>query len=309
MRFMAMITATSSAPAARVDDVLTAIVDPEYWLNLNPGLSVDGASVTLAGCSPDLAEIDRIAKDVVREGYFQIDQLLPSPVVGRMAEAVRRLHVSGNPPVFAFVYDEFWSLCRLLAPALRRILNANYCQLPDFWVWYVDPVTESAGWPPHREKGHFSVLPGGSPKSLTIWIALTDATPLNGCIYIVPAHLDPPSQHADRRRVPVNMQDVRALPVAAGSVLGWNQAILHWGGRASGRASHPRISMACEFQRGDIEPFSRPLLNPLQPPAFEQRLGLIGMQILQYRNMNGSSETLTDVGERLTGRFLSGKDA
>ncbi len=24
--------------------------------------------------------------------------------------------------------------------------------MPDFWIWYVDPGKEEAGWSPHREK-------------------------------------------------------------------------------------------------------------------------------------------------------------
>ena len=118
----------------------------------------------------------------------------PLRLVRRLEAAVRRLHERRCPPVFAFVYDEFWSVCAKLAPLLGSLLTHDYRQLPDFWVWYVDPQVEASGWRPHRDKGPGSLLPDGSPKSVTVWIPLTDATPLNGCIYVVPSHLDAPSR-------------------------------------------------------------------------------------------------------------------
>lgn len=99
--------------------------------------------------------------------------------------------------------------------------------------------------------------------------------------------------------MPANLQDVRALPAKPGDVLGWNQAILHWGARSSRRATEPRISFACEFQRGDVEPYNRPLLDPQQLPPIEMRLALIGKQILQYRHMYGLSDAMTEIATRL----------
>lgn len=63
--------------------------------------------------------------------------------------------------------------------------------LPDFWAWNVDPVRGDAGWRPHRDRGRTTLLPDGGPKSITTWIALTRATPLNGCMHVVPARNDP----------------------------------------------------------------------------------------------------------------------
>jgi hypothetical protein len=79
-----------------------------------------------------------------------------------------------------------------------------------------------------------------------------------------------------------NIQGIRALPAGAGSNLGWRQNLLHWGGKSCERALEPRISLGFEFQRGDTRPYNDPLLDPLAIPGFEQRLGLIGKQILQY---------------------------
>lgn len=296
----------SSPPNSSVQQILNVVVQPEYWTSLNPDLTINGNRQDSDSLAISDEQLARVSHNMIVEGYFQIDQLLAVDQVRRLAHAVIRLHERQCPPVFVFVYDEFWMICVRLAPLLRTVLTDDYRQLPDFWVWYVDPKTQATGWRPHRDKGFGSLLPDGAPKSLTMWIPLTDATPLNGCIYVVPAHLDPSSLYVDKedKRMPENLQDVRALPIAVGGVLGWNQAILHWGGRSSQRAPEPRISFACEFQRGDVEPYNRPLLDPHQPPPFEQRLGLIGKQVLQYRHMYGFSDTLSSLGEQLTKRFL-----
>ena len=118
-----------------------------------------------------------------------------------------------------------------------------------------------------------------------MWIPLTDATPLNSCIYLVPADRDPTYGTPEDRQWQHKHADVRALPAAAGSVLSWTQAVLHWGSSASARETLPRISVAFEFQSGQVPPMNDPLTRPNEIPGFDQRLALIGKQILQYRHM------------------------
>ena len=95
-----------------------------------------------------------------------------------------------------------------------------------------------------------------------------------------------------------------ALPATAGSFLAWNQAVLHWGGRASRLATAPRISAAFEFQRADQPAFNRPLLNPARLPSFTERLGLIAKQVLQYRHMYPLSSDVEQIATNLRDRFM-----
>jgi len=65
-------------------------------------------------------------------------------------------------------------------------------------------------------------------------------------MYIVPAFFDTNYGNVQKgqKREIINFQDIRALPAVAGSVLCWNHAVLHWGGRSNERAPHPHISLA-----------------------------------------------------------------
>ena len=52
-------------------------------------------------------------------------------------------------------------------------------QGPDRERRIVDGKREAAGWAPHRDIGHKSLIDDRRPKSITIWLPLTDATPQN----------------------------------------------------------------------------------------------------------------------------------
>jgi len=147
-----------------------------------------------------------------------------------------------------------------------------------------DPKSGEAGWTPHVDKGPYALTPDGRPLSITVWIPLSHATPLNSCIYVLPASSDP-EYRAEQRRRDVDFTQVRALPASPGDWLCWNQAILHWGSSTSRFAQEPRISMALEFQTGAIPPFNEPLIRDPESLDFDTKLRLVAKQILQYRHM------------------------
>lgn len=81
--------------------------------------------------------------------------------------------------------------------------------------------------------------------------------------------------------------------------------MLHWGGRASRLATGPRISAAFEFQRADTPAFNSPLLDPpSRLPSFTERLGLIGKQVLQYRQMYPLAPEVEALAVDLRDRFM-----
>jgi hypothetical protein len=118
---------------------------------------------------------------------------------------------------------------------------------------------------------------------------------MNSCIYVVPAHLDPTYGTPRDKEHIAPMYAVRALPAKPGDYMCWNQAIFHWGSPSSEFSTQPRISMALEFQRGDIGEFNSPLLDSEPFPDFTFRLQLIAKQILQYQHMYGFSQELRNL--------------
>src|SRR5688572_8966451 len=258
----------------------------EYWRSLCPELGIEAGRPRP---SFELGDVGNVMTTLRVEGYVNVPNVVPAPAHAALRDCVARLYQEKIPLAFAFVYDEFWIAFQGLAKFIEAALGSGYRALPDFWVWHVPPSEDATGWAPHRDRVQPTLERDNSPHSLTVWLAFTDATPLNGCIYMLPAHLD---DRFKRRRWDGNdntlvsePQNIRALPATAGSMLAWNQAVLHWGGRASSLAAGPRASAAFEFQRGDKPPFNQPLLDPMRLPPFHERLGLIGKQVLQYQHM------------------------
>lgn len=260
--------------------------------------------------SATVGDLDALFANLKREGYVQVPGALAESAIAPIRYAVSTLFQRGIPLAFAFVYDELWLAFQGLSQFLTSVLGEGYLALPDFWVWHVNPNENALGWGPHRDRLIPTIDADNSPQTLTVWLPFTDATPLNGCMYMLPAHLD--DRFRQRRwdgkdnTVVHNPQDIRALPATAGSMLAWNQAVLHWGGRGSRLGTAARISAAFEFQRADRLPFNNPLLDPGRMPTFTERLGLIGKQVLQYRHMYPLTDDVAEIATSLFQRFMPG---
>ena len=276
----------NQTPAPPPAPDLSRLMDRDMWAAFAPKLHIEDPDILpragLVAVNDDQSR--GVQGQLRKEGYFQATNVNWGLDLGLMVDTVRTLSAASLPPVFAFLFDEFWVPVRKLAPIYQSLLG-NYAMLPDFWLWDVDPKRAESGWAPHRDKGLISLFPDGSPKSITTWIPLTAATPLNGCMYIVPAQHDRTYGTPQENTHTFDMQSIRALPGNPGDFFIWNQAVLHWGSKTAPHAPESRISMAVEFQRGDVASFHDPLINPHVTMPFAVRLKLIGMQILQYRHM------------------------
>lgn len=253
-----------------------------FWRAFAPSLQI-GAVEHGAPTVPH-QDYARLSRRMERDGYFGDSDARLHALAPMIGQTVKKLVRFGLPPVLTWVYDEPWECFRRLESVIGHFLGADYKLLPDFWAWHVNPRNNEAGWQPHRDKSTGSLAPDGAPLSLTCWIPLSDATPLNSCMYVVPAYLDPNYNKGGGADLEIPYI-ARAIPAKPGDFLIWNQAILHWGGLTSEFGEEPRMSMALEFQRGDIAPFRQPLLDRDAPLSFSERVRLIARQILQYTHI------------------------
>ncbi len=291
---------SQTQPTARIP-TLDQALDPHYWHALNPHLAVPDAPIV----PPTFHPTDPVAApdlDLLRhEGYLQLPNQFPVTAVPPLVEGILNLVRHEIPPVFIYAYTECQQLLQHSHPTIRSILGDGYFQLPQFWAWHVDPKNEEAGWAPHRDyDGPDCLLPDGSPVTLTLWIPLSEATPLNGCMYLVPAHLDPdyPGGQGTSER---KLSAIRALPAKPGEALIWNSRVLHWGSQASPRAAGPRISLSVEFQRADHPcQADAPLPPQASPLPFEDRMAFIAKQILAYWHLYSFTFDLLRLAKKLS---------
>jgi hypothetical protein len=280
--------AQSVIPENEVKNLLQKAVDCDYWRTLCPelGVMIQQDLEHLQGEPLSSEQAAWACAHLERHGYFQIPEIIAPAVVARMYKCVEILRSSGWPPVFSFVYDEFWAIPRTpsLVNFLSRKLGTGYVQANGVWTYRVDPQVRASGWSPHVDSRN-------DEERITLWIPLTDATIGNGCMYVIPQDRVPPALPScyldwtavSRDDLGILLRNVTPLPASAGSVLGWNNGLIHWGGRALESATFPRISIGVEFMSKRAKPRSSetPVFD-MQLPDFATRLRSIGQSILYY---------------------------
>lgn len=266
------------------------LVSKDLWRQFAPELNIEALEI-----KEPVAALGKEAQDLmIKEGYVQLNQLDLGFDFKKLESVISKLASQDLLPVFAFVYDEFWLLQAKFKNVLAGFLGDQYKMLPAFWAWHLDPAKQEAGWEPHRDRDRHALEADGSPLAVTLWIPLNEANPMNGCIYLVPANRDRSYGTERESSFDFEYAAVRALPAKPGDAFIWNHAILHWGARASERATSPRMSIAFEYQRGDINQMKDIIIEPQLLPSFEERLDLIARQIVSYTHMYNFDKSMIE---------------
>jgi hypothetical protein len=258
-----------------------------YWHSLCPEMSITESeslqTISTLGKDLELRDNDwSVCKTLISEdGYFAYDGWLDAKLVHRLADCFERLDAHNIPCVFAFVYDEFWDLALQLDPLLNDLIG-DYEILPAVWSWLVRATNQTA-FTPHRDQVRDVLIEDDDHLDyLTIWIPLTDLDHLSSSIGVFPASLDPDYEDATPDIRIENMQDIRSLQGKGGSVFCWTTQLAHWGTKQSSHGP-PRMSVGYFVQRAGAELIEEdPPLDLSKPLPVNQRLSIIGQQIINY---------------------------
>jgi len=263
------------------------ILDVSYWKKINPHLNVRDRPVFSQVLDIDTERLNDISDRIHHDGYIHQDPLFDQAVIEPLRKGVEKLVELGWPPAFIYVYDEAWDLFQKLEGMLSHFLGDDFGLLPHFWAWHIDKDGQggTSGWPPHLDYSGECAFFDDYLISLSLWIPLSDATPENGCMSILPLSRQKTYEKPVTEVSDILLQDVRSLPAKAGSVLGWRQDLWHWSGRSSKYAKEPRISLSLEFQNRAFEPLCPPLFDLKNPPKPDMRLRLICGQFEKYVHM------------------------
>lgn len=255
----------------------------DYWRALNPDFSITDNPFPENVIPYSIAEnqMEDHLVQIKKEGYFQTQPIIPQNELLRLEDCIREIIRHGHKSDYALLYDEFYVVMGKLEQVLSPVLGRNYQLVPDeFGVFYIPNGDASMGTKPHRDTlgESWTIKSDGTPNLVNVWIPITDATTLNSCIYVIPANLDPDFAKGEviaEKRLKVSLQDIRALPVKAGSILCWTPHLLHWGARSSRWATTPRISFAMYFQSREVEPYHKVTMDIPSKIPFEYRLYLL----------------------------------
>jgi len=245
---------------------LTDIENIDFWKSLNPDLNITKTPFQNQNndCTFDPDLQSRLRKQIIEEGYFQTPVILGEKEISVLSDAVVKLNSQNIMPIFAALYDEFWVLLQSLRNSFTSFLHDDYRLIPDFWIWHIDADDQSAGWKPHRDGSmeFNSIRNDGTPTLCTAWIPLRDVETTNSCMYVLPRKYDAIFQDFVRKRaglpgienatkIPIPLTRIRALPVKAGAIVGWDTNLFHWGSGSSKWATGPRISIGVYYEASD----------------------------------------------------------
>lgn len=293
------VTLRKSLDLDKLIPLLPVAEDINYWRNLNPDSTIsdrpfEGFS-EFSGVKQ--AEIDEYALQLREEGYFQTHPVIPAATIHQMRDCIENVRKAGFPTMFALVYDVFYQAFGYFNSTLTGILGNGYKLVPNFWVYYIETCDSGKGFEPHRDAEYENTIDSnGMPAVLTIWVTITEANPLNSCMYLLPANRDPEYAEAiknlNTKATKFALEDIRALPTQAGTLSCWDQYVFHWGSRSSSRAKSPRISYAVYCQRGDIPAVDDAIVDIPSVLDFSTRLSLIcrGLYRYSYASLQPSPE-------------------
>jgi len=277
-----------------LDKLGPRLLDPDYWRELNPELTVslDPLGLRAGPCVSGWVAEDPYQTRLREEGYFLSPPIVPIDLAVRLSQAVERIVARGLPPGCALMYDEFYQVYAGVLSAVAPILGPNPLLLPqDFWVFLVPPGDgASSFWtafPPHKDWLGLDpgVMAGESPTVLVAWVSLSDASTDDSCIYVVPADAEQ-GYPRHERRVPLERcrpPELGAWPARAGRVLVFSTHLSTWGGRSSRWCTHGRVSISMIIQRGDVPQKLADVVDFSKPLPVETRarwmLGTLRMMI------------------------------
>ncbi len=268
------------------------LFDPSWWRGLAPGLSVSEV-LDLASIAPRVPTPEQ-SRDLVsamrKNGFFAVRELLPLARMTAIREGIESIRAQFGHEIFVLLYDEVWRTLAELSRILELVVGSGYRAVPLPYVNYVPPG--GAGFDAHRDRHGDALTAEGLPNTVTAWISLTGATPERACLSVLPAWLDPNfPERLERGEVP-DLRDIRALSVPAGSLICFNQALLHWGTRNSDVEA--RVSFAFELEREGLLDAREPSIALADELDFETRCGFVGATIgmLSHRNIRFSAADL-----------------
>lgn len=294
-------SAPPPAPKAPAAGDKGALPEAAYWRRLAPGLHLGDASFQ-ASAVPIVLPAVRLAvlrSELRADGVFT---LLPSEMpwaasLKAMRVGVKRLVRRGWPASLLLMYDEAWAMAHQISKIMQAVSgNVNSF---DTLAWSISPALGQGGFAPHRDRqppdvsGSFRA--DGSPKYATAWVALSEASPDNSCLYMVPRTVDPGYEAGDDpdpeaedplialMRNDAAVQSIRCCPLKPGGVVVFSHRCMHWGSKGRPTCQKPRVSISFGCSDPSFEaPFLGRPEQHLPFPKPSVRAALAAAQLINY---------------------------
>ena len=276
-----------------------------YWRRLAPGLHVKDEEYIAGVLSHEIAlkpaVIEQCKAQLIQDGFFTLPpEALPWANISlkAMRVGVKRLQRRGWPATLLLAYDEVWALAHQLSHLMAAVSGGCVNSL-DMLAWSVTPALGQSGFAPHRDRQPADVgrsfREDGTARYTTAWIALSEATPENSCLYLVPRQHDPGYDEGDDQspdaedplirvlRSDAAVQAMRACPLRPGGAVFFTHRAMHWGSKGQLQCTTPRVSVSFGHSDPTFEPpFFSTAGHSLPFPKLSLRCALAAAQLINY---------------------------
>jgi hypothetical protein len=280
------------------------------WNRICPNLSIETTIDKKTGANPTISsdEAARRRAKLIKDGFALVDEPFDPTLIQKLKEGITRLHEQNLPASLILLFDETWELAQSSRKVLASSSHSKNSFNFDLFAWYIEPG--KGGFSPHRDRQPSDATAtfhadDEQAKFITQWIALSDATPDNSCLYVIPKPHDPGYAHGDteeedplRRSLPdkESFQHIRALPRQPGQSILFTHRIIHWGSKSDPDTSHPpriAISFVCSDPTYEAPLISPDCFTEDKTPKFAIRLLLVCAQLLiYYQRLELSKDTI-----------------
>lgn len=253
-----------------------------FWNDLCFDLHVESADFIQTNIAPldiDSDPIQVLIDQMKKGGHIHIHRANWPIWFSTLAQLVTKLHNASIPLNFAFVYDEFWLVLAKLHTLTVRFLDENYLILPKLVTRFIEADTTSVKTVTTNDINLSSQAK--LCQELSIWIALTDASVQNSCLYAIPSNRLTVKLNKHHKTLEYNedLQNVRALPTYAGGFIMWDQVTNIWESQPSKFATDPRISISFSVVRKNSSNDNAIPMDGKTIPSFNERIKLICQSI------------------------------
>src|SRR5438552_3084327 len=126
-------------PPEEVEQRLASALERSFWSSLVPFASIEDDAALSAEVPIPEPHLARELRRLVESGYFMFGPVLSTGRIARMRRIIGTLRETGWPAVFAFVFDDFWTVARgePTRTFLERALGAGYRQNSTVWAHWV----------------------------------------------------------------------------------------------------------------------------------------------------------------------------
>jgi hypothetical protein len=169
-------------------------------------------------------------------GFYHIEATrLPDNEVELVTQQIEELVKENKRVNNVLLKNEAWQLIYSCIEECIPIIGNDMVFYGDFVVFVRKERTDFTGFNgPHRDMpDSTSFSSTGVPGSCVVWVSLTEATPMNSCLYFLPACYDPfykvQGLHLEDALNVNNLDKVVAIPTQKKSIVIIGHRTIHWG--------------------------------------------------------------------------------